>query len=462
MKKVICSFIFLCAISICSTALAANLAILPVVTGTDNLSGASQTSWTFTGTTTAELSVGDAIQFVFPSGFNLDNLAITATSGLWFYHTPETVGSNLLSNSSFENSTTSWNINDEASSAFSTSTNAAYDGDVSLRVVDSTFAYPLGITASTSTTPDTRYTLSYYAKGNSGGETVRVLAYSFITTCAEGELGIYNFISQDWDCLALGPGLIASTSPYVASSTVGTSFSRYTTSFDSPADTSNPAFVFSIGDTDETYDGQIYYLDAVQLEEGPNATAYNQGETISPVAGLAQSGLVAATFATTTIPTGTTFSVTFSSINNPSATVNQDITFIVRGGTPSVAGNATSSLNTEKFSLVADATLLGSLVETVQTGHSSGYVNLVRAKPVVVSPISTNTLTKAFKYGQSSREVKILQTKLQARGFLKKSLKTTNYFGVLTKTALIKFQKANKIKPANGTLNVQTRALLNK
>lgn len=81
--------------------------------------------------------------------------------------------------------------------------------------------------------------------------------------------------------------------------------------------------------------------------------------------------------------------------------------------------------------------------------------------PVVPAPAIVTTITRAWSYGKSNKEINLLQEKLKKLGYLKKTQKTTNYFGVLTKAAVIKFQKANKIKPANGVLNVKTRTLLN-
>lgn len=95
-------------------------------------------------------------------------------------------------------------------------------------------------------------------------------------------------------------------------------------------------------------------------------------------------------------------------------------------------------------------------------GGGAPYV----APPVVTPPnapvvLATLTLTKTLSYGRSNKEVKLLQEKLKLLGFMKASQRTTNYFGVTTKKALIKFQMKNKLRPYNGVLNKKTRALLN-
>lgn len=65
--------------------------------------------------------------------------------------------------------------------------------------------------------------------------------------------------------------------------------------------------------------------------------------------------------------------------------------------------------------------------------------------------------------GRSGIEVSRLQTYLVARGYLVMPAGTTyGYFGNLTKSALIKFQRANNISPASGFFGPLTRAFINK
>ena len=79
-----------------------------------------------------------------------------------------------------------------------------------------------------------------------------------------------------------------------------------------------------------------------------------------------------------------------------------------------------------------------------------------------VSPVAINNpIVSGLRYGQENEAVKNLQLKLQQLGFLSASLKTTNYFGPLTRTALIKFQKANGLRMV-GFIDDQTLALINK
>lgn len=55
-----------------------NLSIVPVTSTVDNVAGASNARWTFTGTTTAGIPTMDVFQFLFPTGFNLTNVTTTA------------------------------------------------------------------------------------------------------------------------------------------------------------------------------------------------------------------------------------------------------------------------------------------------------------------------------------------------------------------------------------------------
>ncbi|MFA5022759.1 MAG: peptidoglycan-binding domain-containing protein [Candidatus Paceibacterota bacterium] len=121
--------------------------------------------------------------------------------------------------------------------------------------------------------------------------------------------------------------------------------------------------------------------------------------------------------------------------------------------TAKTAGTAFTSFS----ATVSNAPVVGN----GSSGGSSGtavYIAPIKKIPAVAAP---TVLTRAWSYGKTGKEVKLLQEKLKALGLIKKTQKTTTYFGLITKNALIKFQKTNKIKPYNGVLNVKTRALLN-
>ncbi|MGI9118224.1 MAG: peptidoglycan-binding domain-containing protein [Minisyncoccia bacterium] len=92
----------------------------------------------------------------------------------------------------------------------------------------------------------------------------------------------------------------------------------------------------------------------------------------------------------------------------------------------------------------------------------------------VVNNVSTNKpeipvfiFSKSNKVGKRNNEVLQLQKFLNSKGYIISTKgagsigKETNYFGVATKKALIKFQKANKLK-ADGTMNPKTINLINK
>jgi hypothetical protein len=127
--------------------------------------------------------------------------------------------------------------------------------------------------------------------------------------------------------------------------------------------------------------------------------------------------------------------------------------------TAKVAGTAFTYRTDVSFPVVSSS---GGGGRTILNSEQAPVVrkNLVPVSKVEVfsAPIR---LSRSLSLGQSHKEVKLLQEKLKSLGFIKKTQNTTNYFGIVTKQAVIKFQVANKIKPANGVLNVKTRLLLN-
>ena len=87
---------------------------------------------------------------------------------------------------------------------------------------------------------------------------------------------------------------------------------------------------------------------------------------------------------------------------------------------------------------------------------------------VAMAPVSrTFIFTKTLKLKMTSPDVKELQKFLNSKGYLitKKGAGSkgyeSNYFGTSTKKALMKYQKANKLK-ADGILGLATRKLMNK
>jgi len=126
-----------------------------------------------------------------------------------------------------------------------------------------------------------------------------------------------------------------------------------------------------------------------------------------------------------------------------------------------------------------------------RTGGSSGGGSIVYPTPIVISTSTSNPLcpvghtctpiqainTKpntpqyTFKYNliidAKSLDVKYLQIFLNNHNFLVSKTgagspgKETNYFGLATRSALIKFQKVNNIKPAVGYLGPITRGFIN-
>ena len=80
------------------------------------------------------------------------------------------------------------------------------------------------------------------------------------------------------------------------------------------------------------------------------------------------------------------------------------------------------------------------------------------------STLSNNSTLKAFtrtlKKGMLGSDVVELQTQLKRLGYLSASHVPSKNFGSVTQAALIKFQKDNKIFPANGVFSPLTQAKL--
>ena len=117
-------------------------------------------------------------------------------------------------------------------------------------------------------------------------------------------------------------------------------------------------------------------------------------------------------------------------------------------------------------SSVSPATLANLLVPSAST---TAYLNSLKTNaapgtaPTVVN-ITPSTFKRDLTIGSTGSDVKVLQIFLNAHGFTIASKGNgssgheTTYFGSLTKIALAKFQRANKIAPAVGYFGPITRA----
>ena len=87
---------------------------------------------------------------------------------------------------------------------------------------------------------------------------------------------------------------------------------------------------------------------------------------------------------------------------------------------------------------------------------------IITEVPIIVGVSAIQKVEKDLEIGMQNKDVKTLQLFLikQNKGPYAKKLSlnsVTNYFGKLTQNALIEWQKANKIFPANGNFGLKTR-----
>ncbi len=92
------------------------------------------------------------------------------------------------------------------------------------------------------------------------------------------------------------------------------------------------------------------------------------------------------------------------------------------------------------------------------------YTATTAPTPVTAPP--TSVFKRDLSFGMTGDDVRELQRYLNAKGYQLASSgvgslgQETNWFGALTKNALIKFQNTNSISPANGLFNGRTRELI--
>ncbi len=112
-------------------------------------------------------------------------------------------------------------------------------------------------------------------------------------------------------------------------------------------------------------------------------------------------------------------------------------------------------------------------VAPISSGGGGGYISrpnqqviATKSKTPLAPKLAPATITRTLSYKMTHTEVKLLQQFLNTHGFpvAKKGSGSlgheTTYFGIATKNAVIKFQMANKIKPASGLVGPLTRKVI--
>lgn len=91
--------------------------------------------------------------------------------------------------------------------------------------------------------------------------------------------------------------------------------------------------------------------------------------------------------------------------------------------------------------------------------RKSAFATIMVAAPAI-PPTPTLILTHNLTAGMQDPDVQKLQRFLKQLGYFPISRKTTSYFNAVTRSAVIKYQKAKGITPANGFVGLETRRLL--
>ncbi|HOX60659.1 MAG TPA: peptidoglycan-binding protein [Candidatus Magasanikbacteria bacterium] len=349
-------------------------AVSPVTSSYDNLAGASNARWTFTATTSEDLVAGDVVQFKLPlidQGFPflVTSPTIVSATGISLYSSASsTVGTNLLTNSSFEDGPTGWSTN--GSGTISPTTTAVFDGAAALYLLggnpaEGAFAM---FDQSNTVLTNTQYTFSLYAKGITAGNHIYIGLSAARGDCEEGQEYKYNFVSQSWSCVTSNqPDL--NTNFYVPALT--TDFARYSVTFNSHAslDALNVS-VFSMNNED-------FVVDALQLEQGAASSTYNVG-VIPPQIGVLgrqqdqSNGAMVYGLVTSTLGAGT-FSVTIGGVTNASKQLAllSNLQFSIKAGTPADSNTPWGSLSSTKFNQTATASLVRSGGALISSSHSA-------------------------------------------------------------------------------------------
>ncbi len=359
---------------------AGELIVSPLGRSVDNLIGATNAQWVFTGTTTQALSRNDVVQITFPTvmgplgvtNWSFSNATIATSTGISLKSSlGGSLLSNLVVNPSFEGGNGNWilTVPSASSSALAiTKTNIPHGSKIMQVEVgaDERVRVRQNILVAT----NTLHTMSFYTKaGTSTGE-----GRFFLTldagpaNCDPGKALTYNFTTTEWQCLS---GIERTDVNYYSATSSLSSYNRHSVSFITPSISPTLQYAFYVGGSVPLIGSKVQF-DAVQVEVGGTATAFNLGGIAPDINGVVEGGpTMLYGYIATNTPAGT-FSFRIGGVNNPSGTVNSlagNKTWNVKAGLPT--GSPTSTLAEEKFNANDVDTIIrggGSLVVDQYTG----------------------------------------------------------------------------------------------
>lgn len=211
----------------------------------------------------------------------------------------------------------------------------------------------------------------------------------------------------------------------------------------------------------------------------PSASVAAGTYTVAQSVTLASSGSLSIRYtvdgSTPTCSTGTTYSTAVSVAS--SLTIKAIACYANNGSSPvssyaytistvvptSSGGGGGGGGSSYIYTPVVVATTTATTTKVVTTGVVTPLVTQAVAPKTTGQVLGASTVNFSvdLKMGVRGKDVLELQKFLIAQGFLKTGT-PTNYFGALTRTALVAFQKKNNIVPAVGYFGPTTRALVNK
>ncbi len=144
---------------------------------------------------------------------------------------------------------------------------------------------------------------------------------------------------------------------------------------------------------------------------------------------------------------------------NPDQNGNLSMSCRCSAGYKWAGGTKCQKYNIQTGELIEEKPVTVQTTSIVTSTTNSINQNVVKATSPVTK-ISDPFFTRTLKRGMSGDDVKQLQTLLQKLSYLPNTQTPSTYFGGITSSALIKFQKDNKIQPATGSFGPATQAKL--
>lgn len=218
--------------------------------------------------------------------------------------------------------------------------------------------------------------------------------------------------------------------------------------------------IISVGGYTLNVSGSSAVIDSIVVDESNLSVTLSSGSSItisSPTRNQLSSDVTSDVSASTCDNSASSITLSYSGAGTVTNVITPSATICVTTVTASSGGGAAFPVNVSQPPIAPINVPVDTQPASLDAVNSNKNQTAIQTGLIYSGFVFKKLLT----VGSTGTDVKQLQTILKKLGYFTYP-KITGYFGLITKQAVIKFQKAYKLKPYPGWVGPATRIILNK